>query len=79
MSDDGPGRRLLALGLFVKGLVRYGWVPLVGLLLIAWLLEWGSWRQILALGIAGALAILLSPAAYGVVVAIESRRRNLRR
>jgi hypothetical protein len=79
MSDDGPRRRLLALGLFVKGLVRYGWVPLIALLLIAWLLEWGSWRTVLALGVAGALAIFLSPFAYGVVVAVESRRHNLRR
>jgi O-antigen ligase len=65
--------------LFVKGLVRFGWIPLVAVLLIAWLLEWASWRKILALGIAGALAILLSPVVFGVTVAIDSRRRNMRK
>jgi hypothetical protein len=76
MSDDEHSRRLRALGLFVKGLVRYGWVVLVAMLLIAGLLEWASWRKLLALGVAGALAIFLSPFAYGVVVAIETRRHN---
>lgn len=64
--------------MFVKGLVRYGWVPLIGILLIAWLLEWAPWQKLLALGIAGALVILLSPVLFGVAVALESRRRHQR-
>lgn len=77
MHDDPRGsRRVLALGLFVKGLVRYGWVVLVAAMLIAGLLEWAPWKTILAIGIAAALAIYLSPMAYGVVVALDSRRRN---
>lgn len=65
-----------AFGLFVRGLVRFGWIPIVGVLLIAWLLEWGSGRQILAIGIALALLIALSPMALGVVATLDSRRRN---
>lgn len=67
-------RRMHALALFVRGLTRYGWIPLVALMLIAWLLEWGSLRQILAIGIAAALVILLSPMMLGVVAALASRR-----
>ena len=78
MSDDARkySRGVQAFGLFVRGLTRYGWIPLTGMLLIAWLLEWAPWRKILALGIAGALVILLSPVVYGVTLALDSRRRN---
>lgn len=69
-------RKVQAFAHFVRILVYYGWIPLIAILLIAWLLRWGTWREILAIGIAGALLIILSPMALGVVAALDSRHRN---
>ncbi len=86
MHKDAPdeagspySRGVRAFGVFLSGLVRFGWFPLVGVLLIAWLLEWAPWRTLLAIGIACALVILVSPVVYGVAIAIDSRRRARRR
>ncbi|WP_146155445.1 hypothetical protein [Enhygromyxa salina] len=77
--DNAPqySRGVENFGKFVKVLVRYGWLGLAAVLLIVGLFEWASWKTILALGIAGAVVIALFPLIYGVVLAVDSRRRSM--
>jgi hypothetical protein len=70
-------RSVVAFALVVKILIRYGWIPLLGMLLIAWLLDWGHWKTLLAVGVAGLLLIAISPAVLGVVGAVVGRRRAM--
>lgn len=70
-------RSVVIFALFVKMLVRYGWIPLFGMLLIAWLLGWGHWKPLLAIGVAGLLIIGIFPAILGVAGAVSSRRRAM--
>jgi hypothetical protein len=72
-----PG--VIAFALFVKVLVRYGWILLAGVLMIAWLLDWAGWRTLLAIGIAGLLVIGISPGVLGVVGAVAGRRQAMKK
>ncbi|KIG17795.1 hypothetical protein DB30_02828 [Enhygromyxa salina] len=40
-------------------------------------MEWAPWKTLLAIGIAGALVIALSPMMLGVAGALESRRQRM--
>jgi hypothetical protein len=71
-------RGVVLFALVVKILVRYGWILLVGVLMIAWLLGWAEWRTLLAIGIAGLLVIGISPGVLGVVGAVAGRRHARR-
>jgi hypothetical protein len=72
-------RGVILFAFIVKILVRYGWILLTGILMIAWLLEWADWRTLLAVGIAGLLVIGISPGVLGVVGAVAGRRQAMKK
>jgi hypothetical protein len=55
---------------------RYGWLILAGALIVLGVLGWLPWAALVWIGLVGAGLIALSPIAFGVVVAIDSRRRQ---
>lgn len=72
-------RGVIAFAFVVKILLRYGWILLAGILMIAWLLGLADWRTLLAIGIAGLLVIGISPGVLGVVGALAGRRQAMKK
>ena len=71
-------RWVITFGLFVKWLVRWGWLPLTAVLMLAWLLDWAHWRTLLAAWIAGMLLIGMSGGVLGGVLALSSRHQAIK-
>jgi hypothetical protein len=78
VTDDSPkdSPTLEALGKAVQATTRYGWLILAGALIVLGVLGWLPWATLVWIGLVGAGLIALSPIAFGVVVAIDSRRRQ---